>query len=188
MDRYYKYLPLNAKNYTFYKTIEEKVRNDNDDPLTNCNLNSWKKFLQEAGFKNVNIVQFPCVEYFKINCKLSDSNIFYEDKPHAYSLKEKFLKYMTEEQFDMYYKTLEKNMIYKTLNTKAIGFYIFAQKEPDLSDYIKLKLKVLCFILLKQFPFIIKSTIKNPFIKLYYDMKCSLQKFIEVTLDYNPNK
>ena len=188
LDRYYKYLPINTKNYNFYKTVEEKVRNDNNDPLTNCNLDSWKKYLKEAGFKNIYIIQFPYFDYFKINNMLSDADIFYEDKPHAYSLKEKFLKYMTEEQFNIYYKTLEQNMIYKTLQHNIMGLYIFAQKEPDLFNYIKLKLKVLFFILLKQFPFIVKYTIKNPFIKLYYDIKCNSQKFIEVTLGYNPSK
>ncbi len=188
LDRYYKYLPINTKNYNFYKTIEEKVRNDNNDPLTNCDLDSWKKYLKEAGFKNINIIQFPDFDYFKINNKLSEANIFYEDKPHTYSLKEKFLKYMTEEQFDIYYKTLEQNMIYKMLRHDIIGLYIFAQKDPSLFNYIKLKLKVLFFILFKQFPFVIKNTIKKPFIKLYYDIKCNSQKFIEVTLGYNPNK
>ena len=188
LDRYYKYLPTNTKNYNFYKTVEEKVRNDIDDPLTNFDLNSWKKYLKEAGFKNINIIQFPDFDYFKINNKLSDANIFYEDKPHTYSLKEKYLKYMTEEQFDIYYKVMEQSMIYKTLQHNVVNLYIFAQKEPSLFNYIKLKLKVLIFILFKQFPFILKNIIKEPFIKLYYDIKCSSQKFIEVILGYNPNK
>lgn len=176
IDRYYKYLPLNTNNYNFYKTIEEKVRNDDDDPLTNCNLDSWKKYLKESGFKNINIIQFPKVEYFKINSKISNANIFYEDKPHTYSLKDKFLKYMTKEQFDIYYKNLEQNMLYKTLNHKVIGFYVFAQKEPSIESYIKLKLKVIKFKLFKQLPFIIKHTIQNFFVKMNYDIKCNVQK------------
>ena len=175
IDRYYKYLPKSDKNYDFYKDVEEKVRNEEYDPLTNYSKNSLFADLKRAGFKNINIVKYNEYYFFKIYDRLN-AEILYEGVPHAYSYKEKCLKYMTEEQFDDYCLVLYNNLKYKVITHKAEMLYIFAQKNPSLLSYITLKLKLILFVLFKIMPEDLKIKLLSPLKILKIKFACLVQK------------
>lgn len=143
--RIYKYLSPKTKLYEYYKTVEEVVRNDSNDPSTNFTQNTLFENLKNAGFENINIIAIKESDFWIEPENISEGNIFYEGLPHRVSLKEKFLKYMNEEQFEVYYREVEKQLKNKKIHYFMHHLYITAQKSPSFTDVIIQKLRILKF-------------------------------------------
>ena len=156
--RIYDFLDKNAKNYHKYKEIEELVRNDIDDPITNFDFSSLKKLLKSCGFKKVFSNLQKHFDSFFISRDDSDywSYIFYDKSnmmPRKYTLKDKFLKYMTKEEYSDYEKSVNNQMIKKFIIRPAFSSNIFVAKSISFIDYLKILSRFL-FVYLKNFQYV----------------------------------
>ena len=162
--RIYDYLnPKTTKNYEFYKTVEDKVRNEFYDPLTNFDEKTLKNNLKSAGFKNICIFKIKDYDFWRCSEKLEDTNLFYYGLPHVFSLNEKFLKYMTDEQFKIYYNEVEKQLKNKKIKYYGFRLFITALKTPSFISIIKLFFTRLRF----WFSYVLVKRLRNSIVCLF---------------------
>lgn len=134
---------------TFYKLkeIEEKLRNDSNDPVTNWDIKSLKKILNQAGFSDIKVFSSAYYDYWKWtekNINTFDEYISRICFPFHKSTKDKFLKYISEEEFNIFLEETKKELLNKYFYQKAILHYIIALKKPSL--YSKLNFMITGFI------------------------------------------
>lgn len=155
--RIYNFLDKNAKNYHKYKEIEELVRNDIDDSITNFDFVSLKKLIKSCGFKKIFSNLQKDFDSFFISRDDSDywSYIFYDKStmPRKYTLKDKFLKYMTKEEYSDYEKSVKNQMIKKFVIRPAFSSNIYVAKSISFIDYLKILSRFL-FVYLKNFQYV----------------------------------
>ena len=162
--RIYDYLnPKTTKNFEFYKAVEDKVRNEFYDPLTNFDEKTLKNDLKSAGFKNICIFKIKNYEFWRCSEKLEDTNLFYYGLPHVFSLNEKFLKYMTDEQFKIYYNEVEKQLKNKKIKYYGFRLFITALKTPSFISIIKLFFTRLRF----WFSYVLVKRLRNSIVCLF---------------------
>ncbi len=162
--RIYDYLnPKTTKNFEFYKAVEDKVRNEFYDPLTNFDEKTLKNNLKSAGFKNICIFKIKDYEFWRCSEKLEDTNLFYYGLPHVFSLNEKFLKYMTDEQFKIYYNEVEKQLKNKKIKYYGFRLFITALKTPSFISIIKLFFTRLRF----WFSYVLVNRLRNSIVCLF---------------------
>lgn len=137
-ERFYKFLtPQKITDYDKIKKIEENIRNDINDHLTNYDLKSIKNNLKKAGFTDIKIFSYPEYEYGKYtenNIHLLDKYFEMECFPFCAPLKNKFLNYMSEQEFDTFLKEAKDCLLNKHLFLTANNNYFIALKTPSFES------------------------------------------------------
>lgn len=139
--------PNNITNFERIKDIEEQIRNDPNDPLTNSDIKSLEKSIKNAGFSDIkifSIAEYDYWKYTKKNISTFDEYITREDLPLHISTKNKLLKYLSEEEFNVFLKEAKENLINKYFYQKNVCHYIIALKNPSL--YSKLNFMITGFV------------------------------------------
>ena len=155
--RIHKFLDKNCEKYQKYKEIEELVRNDIDDPITNFDFYSLKKLLKSCGFKKEfsNLQKVFLSSFISRDESDNWSYILYDKStiPRKYTLKDKFLKYMTKEEYAEYEKIAKNQMLKKFVIRQLYCSDIFVAKSISFTDYLKILSRFL-FVYLKNFQYI----------------------------------
>ena len=134
--------PRKTSNFEFYKEIEEKIRNNQDDFICNYDEKTIKNNLIKSGFKGVKIIKTYTYDYFDLTEEKINKRFFYSMLPSVSDFKEKCLQYMSQQDFDIYYREILKQSKGKRVFTKTVGLFIVGMKNPKISDYLKLYLNI----------------------------------------------
>ena len=134
--------PKKTPNFEFYKEIEEKIRNNEDDFIYNYDEKTIKNNLIKSGFKCVKVIKTYTYDYFDLTQERINRRIFYSNTPTIPDFKEKCLKYMNEHEFNTYYNEVIKQLIGKRTYAKTTGLFVIGIKNPKISDYLKLYLNI----------------------------------------------
>lgn len=129
--------PDKITNFKKMKEIEEKIRNDFNDPITNCDIKSLKNIIKNAGFSDIKIFSsscYDCWKWTKENIDEVDEYISRVCFPFHTSTKDKFLKYLSEEEFNAFLQEIKNELLNKYFYQKAILHYIIATKKPSFSS------------------------------------------------------
>lgn len=121
--------PENFPEYRKFKEIEDKIMSDENYPLMNFNEDSLKKNLEEAGFKNIDII--PAEPFSKINFSKDavDQWLNATLSVGQPSLKEKFLQYLSENELNIFVERLKNDLGDKIVTMDLPKVYIFAEKQ-----------------------------------------------------------
>lgn len=127
--------PSNITNFKKIKEIEEKFRNDPNDPVTNYDVKSLKSIIKNSGFSDVKIFSSSYYDYWrwtKDNIDNIDEYISRVCFPLHTSTREKFLKYLSEDEFNIFLQELKTELVNKYFYQKAVLNYIIALKNPSI--------------------------------------------------------
>jgi ubiquinone/menaquinone biosynthesis C-methylase UbiE len=127
--RYYELInPSNFPNYERLKQIEIEIMTDENDPLTNFDDKSLKKYFEMAGFKDIDLDL--CTEESSYTVVAEKINVWFDTPPRPGSLtmKERFLQYLSKEELDEYIQKIKIELDNKTITVKSFSAYIFAVK------------------------------------------------------------
>lgn len=137
-ERFYKYLkPKKVTNFKKMRQIEDLIRNDSNDHLTNYDSKSIKSNLQYAGFSDIKIFSYPEYNYWKWIPEHIDQIYEYftkESFPYCVPLKDKYLEYISEEEFNNYVKEIKNELLNKHFYQYAVNNYIIALKNPSIAS------------------------------------------------------
>jgi len=120
--------PDNYSNYEKLKKIEDKIMSDENSPLMNFDEASLRKNLEEAGFKNINIIsaeQFSTCQFSKEMIDFWLNTTLSVGQP---SLRQKYLYYLSEDELNEFIETLKTEMDEKTMTLALPKVYIYAEK------------------------------------------------------------
>lgn len=147
-ERIYKFLrPNKITNFYKFKEIEEKFRNDSNDPIANWDIQSLKKMLYNAGFSDIKVFSstfYDCWKWTEKNINTFDEYISRSCFPFHTSTKNKFLQYVTEEDFNIFLEEAKRELLNKYFYQVANEQYIIALKSPSL--YSKLNFMLTGFV------------------------------------------
>lgn len=153
---FHKFLDPQSTNYQKYKEIEEIVRNDKDDPMTNFDFKLLNKYFKNNGIKHFQEIE---EKHFHADFYTSDKNdwhyTFYDKNsvPRKYSLKEKFLKFMTKDEYSRYEEEVKACLKNKFVMEKNIIHYIVLSKKTSIRELFKTTCR-LNHLIIKKFLFI----------------------------------
>lgn len=170
LDRLYKFLnPQNITNYETFRMIENAVRNDIDDSLTNYDIHSLTTNLKDAGFSDIKIFSHTLYDYFKFTKEYIeeiDTYFLKDSLPQHISLKNKFLKYISETEFNNYLDEVKEDIPNKYLYQNAIEYYILALKNPSIIQKINFTITGIVYGIILNFIHIAKRI--SFYLKWYY--------------------
>ena len=127
--KFYEFInPCNFPGYEKLKETEDKIMSDENDPLMNFNENSLRKNLEDAGFKNIDIIP---AEQFSA-CQLSKETVdFWLNAPLSVgqpTLREKYLRYFSENELNEIIAVLKTELDEKPVILNLPKVYIYAEK------------------------------------------------------------
>jgi len=127
--KFYEFInPDSFPDYEKFKKIEDKIMSDKNDPLMNFDEDSLKRNLEEAGFKNINIIPAEPFSEMAFSKEVIDILLEATLSVGQPSMKEKYLRHLSEKELNGFIEALKSALGEKIVTYNLPKVYIYAEK------------------------------------------------------------